>query len=130
MLAVARMRAETRMVDTVMITRTGAAGVFDNSLGTMGAGAAATKVYSGPCFLSEKRVQNPKARPIAGDFPFEEVATLHLPAASPQILPMDVATMLAAPDHPQDTGRRFRVISFDPSTQAKERRFQMSAIIG
>jgi hypothetical protein len=117
------------MVDSGTITRSGTAGTVNPATGVPVTGAVVT-VWSGPCLLAERRVQNPTATPIAGDFPFSEVATLKVPSSVPKILPMDVFTLDSAPDHPQDVGRRFRITSFDPSTQAKERRFQMSAIIG
>lgn len=129
-LVTARSRALTRMVDRGSVWRPSSSGALDPVTGIPALGAAAAPIWSGPCFLSEKRVQNPSARPVAGDFPFEEVATLSLPSDVPQIDPLDVFVLESAPDHPQDVGRRFKVISFNPSTQVKARQFQMAAIIG
>lgn len=129
-LVIARARALTRMVDSGTITRTVAGTtVMDPATGARPK-PEVTPIYSGPCFLTEKRIQNPGATGVADDFPVEEVASLVLPSLGPRIERGDIFVLTAAPDHPQDVGRRFRIISFNPGTQNKARQFQMSAIIG
>lgn len=129
-LATARRRAETRMVDRGTISRPQSHGEFDPATGVPGGSGDPVLIYRGKCQIVQNRISNPTATAVGGDFPVVETVTLSLPTSVPQILPLDIFTLDEAPDHPQDVGRRFRVIAFDPSTQVKQRRYQVAAIIG
>jgi hypothetical protein len=89
-----------------------------------------TVIYSGICFVDEKRIQNPVSRTVGGDSPITDVASLLLPASSPLIKVQDIFVLDAAPDHPADVGLRFRITFVNPATQVKSRRCQMEAITG
>ena len=89
-----------------------------------------TLVWSGPCFLLDKRIQNPSARAVAEDYPFSEVASLLMPSDTPQVRVQDIFVLDSAPDHPQDVGTRFRITFFKPGTQLKARECQMETITG
>jgi hypothetical protein len=120
------------MVDSCTISRPGTStGLVDPVTGlqpVIGGGL----VYSGPCFILEKRVQNPSARGVAGDAPFSEVATLDIPhiTTGATVEVKDVVVLTAAPDHPGDVGRRFRITYVNPGTQLKAQQCQMEVITG
>jgi hypothetical protein len=117
------------MVDSGTITRLGApVGGVDPVTWEQAVGESQT-VYSGPCAITELRVQNPKPSGVGGDYPVAMVATLRLPAQGAHIQVQDVFVLDSAPDHPQEVGMRFRITSFNPKTQAKARLFQMESVI-
>lgn len=129
-LVAARVAAESRMVDSCVITRPGlSSGPVDPATGRRIA-AVSSDVYAGQCNVEELRVQNPSPSGVAADFPVSMTATLRVPAMGPSIQVQDVVVLTAAPDHPQDVGLRFRVTSFNPKTQAKARMFQMQSVVG
>ena len=127
-LMVARARALSRMVDTCAITRPGSGGTYDPVTDTYS--GSTTPVYSGACFVQERRIQNPEASSGGGDFPVAEALTLKLPSDSPACQVADIVVISAAPDHPNDVGRRYRITSVNPATQKKSRDYQMSTVIG
>lgn len=121
------------MVDSCTISRPGvtSAGPVDPVTGLQPVSAGA-QVYSGICFVGEKRVQNPSARGVAGDAPFEEYATLDIPhiLAGPNVEVKDIVVITGAPDHPGDVGRRYRVTFVSPGTQLKAQQCQMTTVTG
>lgn len=133
-LAVARARALTRMVDRCTITRPGYSSAKLDPLTGLTPVVAGTPVYpeeglDGPCAIEVLRVQNPTASSVGGDFPVSMVSTLSLPAMGPRVVVGDVVLITAAPDHPQDIGLKFRITAFNPKTQAKARLFQMQTVV-
>jgi hypothetical protein len=131
-LIVARARALSRMVDQCTISRPGvSSGPVDPVTGLQ-AVSGGTSIHSGRCFILEKRVQNPTARGVAGDAPFVEVATLEIPhiTSGLRLEVKDIVVITAAPDHPGDVGRRFRITYVNPGTQLKAQQCQMEVITG
>lgn len=128
----ARTAAESLMTDRGTVTRdsVSAKQLIDPLTGLYTSNLPPTVIYSGPCFVLERRVQNPSSRSDAGDFPYTETASLLLPAHAALVLVQDIFTIDWAPDHPQDVGLRFRITFFNPGTQIKARKCQMEAITG
>lgn len=127
-LSAARHAAESRMVDSCVVSRNSATAGLDAD--GMPIAGSPTPVYSGRCFLLEARVQNPNPSDVAGDFPVTEALTLKVPALAAQLLVGDVVVMTACPDHPRDVGARLRVSSINPGTQRKSQNCQVEVIAG
>lgn len=126
----ARVRAQTRMVDRCVITRPGVPSSAIDPVTGLSPVATDRPVYSGVCEFDELRVQNPSPASVAGDFPVSMIATLALPAPGPLVQEQDTVTMTSAPYHPQHVGMRFKITAFNPKSLAKAQVFQMQAVIG
>lgn len=129
----ARDAAERMMTDVGVVTRSAvptASTIVDPLTGLTPASGPPVVIYTGKCFLVERRIQNPTARAVAADYPYVETVTLMLPSNTPAIRVQDIFTLTAAPDHPQDVGLRFRITFFNPGTHSKVRKCQMEGITG
>jgi hypothetical protein len=129
-LARARQFAVDVMPDACTIARPGTlTGAVNPATGLQSA-SSDTQIYSGPCYLSSNRVSNPRPSNVASDFPIAEAFTLRLPSKSGDIRVQDVVVLTAAPDHPQDVGRRMKINSVDIASHIKQQRFQVEVITG
>jgi hypothetical protein len=117
------------MTDTCSIVRNFPGGLDSNGFPVVGPSSA---VYSGKCFLQEKRLQNTSPGNVAADYVLTETFTLKRPATAAPVSVGDVVTMTGSGDSARGwiVGFRLRVTALNPATQKKTLDAQVEAIVG